>query len=231
LVVFDGDDTLWFVEGLYDAARADAGRVVEEAGIDSRTWAALQRRLDIENVARFGLSPERFPTSSVEAYERLSESSGRAPDPSVVESIRALAARVFESAAPVANGAEGVLADLIRTHRLVLLTRGDPAVQRKRLADSGLESFFERVEIVPDKNAAVFRDLLSALAIAPDQSWSIGNSVPSDINPALACGMSAIWVDADVWEYERREVTPSAGRLFIVHSLLEVPNVLRSEVS
>lgn len=231
LVVFDGDDTLWFVEGLYDAARAEAARIVEESGLDAEAWEALQRTIDVENVARLGLSAERFPTSCVQAYEQLSRLSGQSADPSVREAVRAAAARVFDSAAPVAERAEAVLSELSEKHRLALLTRGDPRVQRKRLAGTGLESFFERVEIVAHKDAAVFRQLLGQLGVHPEHAWSVGNSLPSDINPALECGMSAIWIDADVWEYERREVVPSPGRLFIAHSLSDVTDVLRREAA
>src|SRR3712207_5887306 len=68
VVVFDGDDTLWRTEPLYDRARQDARFVVENEGLDGARWEELQRRLDVANVARFGLSAKRFPTSCREAY-------------------------------------------------------------------------------------------------------------------------------------------------------------------
>ena len=61
-IVFDGDDTLWNTERLYDAARAKARHVVEKAGLDGARWEELERRIDVENVAHLGFSTERFPT-------------------------------------------------------------------------------------------------------------------------------------------------------------------------
>ena len=77
MVIFDGDDTLWSTEPLYDDARAAAAEIVERAGLDAGEWERLERDIDVQNVQRFGLSSERFPTSCVEAYQTLArESSG-----------------------------------------------------------------------------------------------------------------------------------------------------------
>jgi len=68
LVVFDGDDTLWFVEPLYDDARARAAVIVAEAGLDAARWKSLQRRIDLLAVRRYGVTAQRFPQSCVKAY-------------------------------------------------------------------------------------------------------------------------------------------------------------------
>lgn len=232
LVLFDGDDTLWLVEPLYDAARAEIGRIVTEAGLDATAWESLQRRIDVQSFTRLGFSPNRFPMSCVKAYERLARSSRVSIGREVRDEIHATAARVFRETAPTADGAKAVLHELSERHRLALLTQGDHSVQTKRLNDSGLESFFENPnKIVPEKNAAVFRDLLNDMAAIPTRSWSVGNSLASDINPALECGMSAIWVAADHWEYERREVAPSLGHLYGAESLPEVADILDREAA
>ena len=71
VVVFDGDDTLWFVEPLYDDARAEAAAIVAAAGLDAGNWESLQRRIDVRYVPYLGVSSKRFPKSCVEAYRRL----------------------------------------------------------------------------------------------------------------------------------------------------------------
>jgi phosphoglycolate phosphatase-like HAD superfamily hydrolase len=80
-IVFDGDDTLWWTEPLYDEARQAARAIVEQGGLDGAAWDALQRQLDVENVARLGYTRNRFPTSCARLwidahaweYERGSE--------------------------------------------------------------------------------------------------------------------------------------------------------------
>src|ERR1700722_1035885 len=79
-VVFDGDDTLWSTEQLYDEARSRARRIVSDAGIDGAAWEERERQIDVRNVAKFGFSTTRFPTSCVQAYEELCRTTGRNVD-------------------------------------------------------------------------------------------------------------------------------------------------------
>src|SRR5947209_4796406 len=109
VVMFDGDDTLWRTEVLYDTARAQAACAVADAGLDPVAWDDLQRHLDIGNVRSFGLSSGRFPASCVEAYVDLCDRAGVAPDSSVLERVRAIAKGVFTAAAPAMEDATTVL--------------------------------------------------------------------------------------------------------------------------
>jgi putative hydrolase of the HAD superfamily len=88
-------------------------------------------------------------------------------------------------------------------YRLGLLTKGDPHVQQKRIAESNLANFFDAISIVNLKSRDSFRDVVDQLGGTPLSTWSIGNSLKSDILPALSAGLRAIWLDAHVWEYER----------------------------
>ena len=76
------------------------------------------------------------------------------------------------------------------------------------------------------KSTASFERLLQLDGRSAEDAWSIGNSLPSDINPALSLGMNAIWIPAHVWEHERREVVPHPGKLLQLESLREVESVL-----
>jgi len=87
LVIFDGDDTLWITEPLYDDARHEAGAVVAAAGLNEARWELLQRDVDVRNVEVFGLSPERFPTSCVQAAEVLAHEVGRSFTAAVARAI------------------------------------------------------------------------------------------------------------------------------------------------
>lgn len=226
LIIFDGDDTLWRVEHLYDEARDRAASIVRDAGIDPLRWSDLQRELDVANVATLGLSRLRFPHSSVGAYERAAAEAGVAVHDDITEQVRLAAASVFERKAPLMAGARAVLDELRRTHRLVLLTQGDPVVQNKRVDDSGLRARFELVHIVERKDDSSFAAVLAETDVAAGDAWSVGNSIPSDINPALRLGLSAVWIEAHVWAHEQREDTPADGRFFVCESLKEVPNII-----
>ena len=226
LVVFDGDDTLWRVEHLYDEARDRAAAIVQEVGLDPVSWDEMQREIDVSNVATLGLSRLRFPHSSVAAYERLATDAGVAPDDAIRERIRVAAASVFDRKAPPMPGARRVLDELSKTYRLALLTQGDPIVQEKRIDAAGLRACFEFVSIVDRKDESSFSAVLEKLDTDPTAAWSVGNSIPSDINPALRLGMGAVWIEAHVWAHERREDVPVDGRFLACESLRDVPRAI-----
>lgn len=229
LVVFDGDDTLWWTEQLYDEARIGAARLVADCGFDATTWDRIERKLDVENVAKLGLARERFPTSCVEAYEQLAKASGVPVDLHVRSAIWDAADAVFTRAAPLVDGAEAVVREVSGTAKVALLTKGDLAVQRHRLESSGLEELFDRVVVVATKSADDFRSLLRMFSVDQRGAWSIGNSWRSDIEPAVDAGMRAIWIDAHVWEYERHEISLEEHEAVkVAGALREVPEILRS---
>ncbi|MCR8897175.1 HAD family hydrolase [Gordonia sp. GONU] len=229
MIAFDGDDTLWRVEHLYDQARDEAAAIVAETGIEPDYWSQIQKEIDISNFATYGLSRFRFPHSSVQAYEQAAAEAGIRVDEVVGDRIRAVSASVFEATAPLMSGVCEVLDELAKSYRLALMTQGDPIVQHRRIADSGLADRFEIVHVVTRKDERSFSAMLDEAGVASTTAWSVGNSVPSDINPALSAGMGAIWIDAHVWAHERREVLPIGDRVVVCDSLRELPTVLAEQ--
>lgn len=224
LVIFDGDDTLWFVEPLYDEARRQAKAVVTAAGLDGAEWEKTQRALDVEFVAKYGLSAARFPASNIAAYRAVSERVGREVEDSTIRAIQSAASTVFERDAGLAPDAARVLGDLRQgDHELALLTRGDRRVQERRIEASGLGTYFSSIDVVPAKDKATFEMIAAKFDLPPARAWSIGNSLASDIYPALEAGMKAVWIDAHVWEYERRRVEEVAGHILRATALADIP--------
>jgi putative hydrolase of the HAD superfamily len=226
VVIFDGDDTLWETEMLYDRARSRAASIVAAAGLPAGLWEKTERKLDVANVARFGLSRLRFPASCVEAYRQVAASSGRPVSDAVERRIQKAAEWVFQAAAPTAPGARSVLTTVRRHYKTVLLTQGELEVQRQRITASGLADLFDAVEIVETKQPSVFAATLTAMAAVPSASWMVGNSVRSDINPAIASGMNAIWIDAHVWEHERSSQLVSSDAVHVAETLDAVPRII-----
>jgi putative hydrolase of the HAD superfamily len=108
--------------------------------------------------------------------------------------------------------------------RLGLLTKGDPTVQADRIERSGLSSFFACTEIVADKTPQTIRGMLKKLGVAAANAWMIGNSLRSDIIPALEVGVKGIWIEAPVWEYERVDVPMNEA---LVRKASEIREVLK----
>jgi putative hydrolase of the HAD superfamily len=227
-VVFDGDDTLWETEPLYDDARTKAASVAAKFGLNPAEFEAIQRAVDIDQARRMGLSSKRFPSSSVKALQEVARRAGIALPTSAFAEVYSASVTVFETPASIYPHAREVLAQLQPQYHLALLTKGDEEIQIRRVRDSGLSEFFEVVEVVGDKSADTFVGLLKELGCAAGESWSVGNSFRSDIAPALDAGLRAIWIDAYVWAHEHGHDEDSVGHpgLHIAGRLSEVPTIV-----
>jgi putative hydrolase of the HAD superfamily len=86
--------------------------------------------------------------------------------------------------------------------RLGLLTNGTPDLQRAKLKGSGLESFFDTVVISGEigfgkPDLRIFELILERLDAKVESTVMVGNSLQSDISPALKLGMAAVWVNRE----------------------------------
>lgn len=218
-------------EQLYDHARDEAASIAASAGVSPHAFQELQKELDVRNVRLMGLSKNRFPTSSVQAFKILADKSSVPYSTTITDAIYHASGKVFDEAPPIADGAADVLGELGETYSIGLLTKGDESVQARRIDTSGLARHFQTIGIVSEKDETAFSRLLTELHAEPSSSWSVGNSIRSDILPALALGMSAIWIDAHVWAHERgnHEEVPPSRRLFTAERLRDVPKLIREE--
>lgn len=224
-IIFDADDTLWRTEPLYDMALDLAQAEVERHGIDGDEWRSLQRKIDLENVKTMGFSADRFPLSSQQAYEKLAS----APSAEVAAKINYFSRAVFRSVAEPVPGVERTLRTLRdQGYKLGLITKGELDVQNKRIADSGLASHFSAYVVVSGKTPDMFTALCTMLDVAPANTVSIGNSLSSDIVPALEAGLSGILIDAYVWEHERNHTPDLPDGVAELRAFSEIPKTLNA---
>src|SRR5208282_2275557 len=117
------------------------------------------------------------------------------------------------------------LAYLSSRHRLILVTKGALAEQSGKIERSGLKGYFAATEIVAEKDSAVYHSLVEKYEVARDSTWMVGNSPKSDINPALAAGLHAVFVPhGDTWILEHEELSPAPPeqKLLIVGRFAEL---------
>jgi putative hydrolase of the HAD superfamily len=222
LLIFDADDTLWYTGRLYDVAYAKARAIVEAEGLDGAKWQEQMEAIDRGNIAKMGLNRERMPTSCVEAYLAMA---GWAADLGVAEQVRE-AARGFMDKADLMEGVEEVLSQLVSEYRLVLLTQGDYALQVQRIEQSGLGGYFSEIVIPLRKNKDSLVGIVEADGRPVEHIWSIGNSFPSDINPALLLGLNGIWIPGYEWESDVVLEEAAQHRMVRAHSIGQVVEIL-----
>lgn len=197
LVVFDADDTLWHTEELYDEALDECERLVERHGVDPGEWRSAQRQADHSNAETMGFAADRFPLSSAQAYAALA---GTGINDRIARRVQELSRSVFDRKARLVDHAPEVLKFVSSRCRTALLTKGEESVQRKRISDSGLAGMFDEIRIVRDKTPQDFASIADAAGAPYTSSVTVGNSLVSDIMPAVGIGMRGIWVEAYSWK-------------------------------
>ena len=211
-IIIDADDTLWENNIYYEQVLADFAALLADEGFDPQEAKHTMEAVERERIPEVGYAPREFARSLVITYERLCRRHGRAVEDSLVEAIRRIGLTVVDYPMVLMDGVEKTLAELSRRYHLLLLTKGDPLVQRDKLTRSGLDRFFDGIHVVGEKDVDVFRDLIRQYDLEPQRTWMVGNSPRSDINPAREAGIGAVYVPhPNTWNLEIEEVADPEG--------------------
>lgn len=227
-VIFDGDDTLWETAPLYARAKQEFFNKMSSLGYDRRDVERDFHNIDVANVDRLGFSKHRFATSMVETYRLFCNRSSLPYERSIERKIEAIAYGIFGNTLTTYECAEHVLARLWSHYKLILATKGDEEIQLAKIDQSGLAHFFSSIQILDHKTEREFRRIAEECKLDISSSWVVGDSLRSDINPALEVGFRAIWIPNDAWAYENADV-PDSDRLFKVNALQDSLRLLIPE--
>ncbi|HEX7051116.1 MAG TPA: HAD family hydrolase [Longimicrobiales bacterium] len=210
LVLVDFDDTLVDTAPRFQQARRTFFRLLAEAGFDEATARRIHHdEVDPVMRRRYGLGPFRLEPAFRETYRRLCAHAGIRPDPATADALGALGRDVVGTP-PCFPDALEALDRLARTVPTVLYTQsGTPDYQLACIREAGILTVLppERVLICRRKTAEQFRATLARFDVTePAAAWMIGNSIRSDVNPALSAGANAILIDQpDPWEFDLDE--------------------------
>jgi len=108
---------------------------------------------------------------------------------------------------------------------VIMVTKGAVPEQSGKVERSGVKEYFAAVEIVAEKDPAAYARVVEKHALDPAATWMVGNSPKSDINPAMAAGLHAVFVPhGDTWILEHEEINPAPPRqkLLIVGRFAEL---------
>jgi putative hydrolase of the HAD superfamily len=206
-LLIDADDTLWENNIYFERAIA---AFIGYLNHSEYTPAEVRRTLNAverETILAHGYGLTSFTRSLVTCFERLS----RVPvTEEKAQRILGFARSIAEQEIELLPGVAETLAELASRHRLILMTKGNEAEQADKLARSGLAAYFSAVEIVQEKDPPTYREVIHRHELAPHTSWMIGNSIRSDINPALAAGLHAVFLfHKDTWILEHAALEPA----------------------
>jgi putative hydrolase of the HAD superfamily len=226
-LIFDGDDTLWATMHLYSSIKDNFIYEMEKLGFKEKEVRDVFEAIDLDNFKQLGFSIDRFPKSFGDTYEYLCKLYNKNCYSYVKNLYISRAYQVFYNTPTLIEGAESVLLSLKeQEYRLILATKGDFDIQRRRIEQTNIGKHFSRIYVFDHKKDAEFLHIINDLNLDVRYSWSIGNSIKSDINPALRLGMWAIFIPNDTWAYESEDIMSSA-KLIIAHSITDIPRILQ----
>jgi len=210
-LLIDADDTLWENNIYFERAFDDFVDFLGHSSLTSVEIRDILNEIELANAKIQGYGSMKFGRNLQQTYEHLAERHIRADD---LAQVMGFAQRILEQPMVVIEGVEETLAELAGRHELTLFTKGQPEEQRLKVDRSGLERYFRHTAIVKEKDSAAYTRLLAERGHPEEDTWMIGNSPKSDINPALEAGLGAVLVPhARTWVLELQELrTPEGSR-------------------
>lgn len=201
-IALDADDTLWQNEQFFRLTEqrfADLLAPYTDApDLNDRLIASVTR-----NLSFYGFGMKGFALSMVETA--LDVTDHRVPG-TVIAEILAAGRELLSYPIETLPYVDQALDQLQQTHRLILITKGDVFDQERKLAASGLAEYFAAIEIVADKTPEAYDRIFKRHTDGAERTVMVGNSLRSDILPALAAGSFAVYVPHDLtWSYEHAE--------------------------
>ena len=201
-VCFDADDTLWKNEEFYRQAEARFARLL--AGVLPPEQAVEELfQTEMNNLETFGYGAKSFTLSMIQtALHVLPEQKAHQAVTEILQIGKDLIAHPVE----LLPGVRETLEKLSGKYHLSVITKGDLLDQERKLHKSGLVPLFNCVEIVSDKTPSAYRELFVKLGAKPEEALRVGNSLRSDVFPALETGAQAAYLPcACGWKHEEIE--------------------------
>ncbi|HEY7334764.1 MAG TPA: HAD hydrolase-like protein [Bryobacteraceae bacterium] len=212
-LLIDADDTLWENNVYFERAFDDFCAFLAHSKLTPIQVREILNEIEVVNAKTHGYGSRNFGRNLQQAYRRLAEREIREDD---LDRIMSLAERILEQPVELIDGVEETLADLAERHNLTLFTKGHAEEQRLKVDRSGLGRYFAHTAIVKEKDATAYLNVLRARGLPSGNTWMIGNSPKSDINPALEAGIGAVLVPhAHTWVLERQELRAPEGARFL----------------
>ncbi|MEH1098409.1 HAD family hydrolase [Micromonospora sp. CPCC 205561] len=207
VLVFDADDTLWENNVLFERVIDDFLEWLDHPTLDRAATRAILDDIERANTVAHGYGSKVFLRSLGECLERLRQRPATVAEQREIED---LAAALVAHQVELMPGVAEALDALAGRHELLLLTKGEQEEQQRKLDASGLLHHFRAAHVVREKDVDTYRWLTREHGFDPAVTWMIGNSPKSDIRPARAAGLNAVFIPNDnTWVLEHDELDPA----------------------
>lgn len=201
VIAFDADDTLWDNESHFFNVENKMCRLLSHYA-DEQTIKEKLFETEMANMDDYGYGAVAFTMSLIENAIKVSKGSVNADE---IAQIIELGRTLLRLDAKPLDGVGETLGKLkaMGRYRLAVFTKGELLTQENKLKRSGLLPYFDKVAIVSDKHENEYRNLCHEMSISPEELLMVGNSLKSDVMPALNIGSWAVHIPFHVtWQHE-----------------------------
>lgn len=201
VLAFDADDTLWDCQSHFEDVENHLYRLIAPY---CENPARELFHTESGNMADLGYGCKAFTISIIETALRVAGDHLSAEELSdLLSHSKSL---LHLPATPLPEVEETLQRLQAWPYRMVVFTKGELQDQENKLHRSRLAKYFSHLEITSNKTEKEFQQLCEHLDILPSHLLMIGNSLKSDIAPALNIGASAIHIPFHVtWQLEHFE--------------------------
>ena len=218
---FDADDTLWHNERFFKLTQ----NRFEELLSDYSEKSLLHTRLveaERRNIGHYGFGVKGFVLSMIETAIDVTD--GAVPG-HVIQKLLDAGQDMLAHPIELLPYAQSTIEALAGAYRIVLITKGDLLHQERKLAQSGLGELFDDVAIVSDKSVRTYQTVFSGYG-GPGSSMMVGNSMKSDVVPAVEAGSWGVFVPHDLeWDFEKAD-PPQNLRYRAISDLGDLPKLV-----
>jgi len=212
-LLIDADDTLWENNIYFESAFDAFCEFLDHSSLTPKQVRDVLNEIELVNAKIHGYGAMNFGRNLQQAYRHLAEDEIRAED---LEHVLSLAAGILEQPLEMIEGVEETLAYLSERHELTLFTKGHPEEQRLKIDRSGVARYFRHTAIVREKDTAAYHGIVEERGWRRPETWMIGNSPKSDINPALEAGLNAVLVPHEhTWVLEHQDLRAAENGRFL----------------
>jgi putative hydrolase of the HAD superfamily len=212
-LLIDADDTLWENNIYFESAFKEFVDFLDHSALTPAQIRDVLNEIEVVNAKIHGYGARNFGRNLQQAYHHLAEREIRAGD---LAHVMSLAERILEQPLELIESVEETLAELASRHDLTLFTKGHPEEQRLKVDRSGLGGYFTHMAIVKEKDTGAYLRIVEERRLLRQDTWMIGNSPKSDINPALEAGLGAVLVPhPHTWVLEHQELRTPEGTRFL----------------
>ncbi|MBL8174741.1 MAG: HAD family hydrolase [Bryobacterales bacterium] len=210
-LLIDADDTLWENNIYFERAFHRFCDFLAHSSLTREQVRTALDEIELVNIRLHGYGAANFGRNMVECYHHLVEREIQSED---AEFITGIAREIMAHPLEIIDQVPETLAYLAGRHDLLLVTKGNEEEQRNKVEASGLGIYFREIVVLREKDVSSYGRVVREQTLSIERSWMIGNSPKSDINPALAAGLQAVYVPHPrTWHLEKEPVPDQPGLL------------------